>query len=342
MNFVLIIIIILLILIIYSNIKEYFVDNSCKFEPESPDTWGPAIKGLKTLSFNKDECIAVCSDKLGCKARNCIKLCNECSSKKTCKWIETKECDYIPRGLEISPCIDLCLKEVKENDNCGSTHEEKYKKCKELCNSCDDNKRCKWLATKKDKKTKLKCDFNPWGPNKRACTDRCVSNDRYLWGGDHCNDSTCSAICESCDDDKYCKWIIEEKDKDEIIEDTGDRPPKQKIELISGNGKSVIQWKAKQHPKSKSNPDNFKIIGYIVQYYKTYKPIEGVFTKNIGESYSNSDNIDFNGVYNMYTLNGLENGENYTIVLIPVNLNGAGKESNLANTTPRDNIKIEL
>ena len=41
-------------------------------------------------------------------------------------------------------------------------------------------------------------------------------------------------------------------------------------------------------------------------------------------------------------LDGLTNGDSYSIAIIPVNINGPGEESNIVSIVPEDNLQIKF
>ena len=51
---------------------------------------------------------------------------------------------------------------------------------------------------------------------------------------------------------------------------------------------------------------------------------------------------EFNKNNNTYILDNLDNGDEYSIAIIPINLNGSGKPSNIISIIPKSNIKINI
>ena len=249
-------------------------------------------------------------------------------------------CDYNPKGTTELACKNDCMESVKSNNLCGSTNEEKSNNCSMLCQNCD-TPQCLWVKKDKQlKNTNVKCSFAPWGPDIQACQDRCFNvDDRELWGGDKCTEEACRQICENCNDRNYCEWLGKdtsldflEKKKDEVIDPN--KPKKQNIRAIPGNGKIIIQW-VTDELKNKEN----KIMGYIIQYYKTFTLIDGIFTKNILE-----DELDNNlkNKNNTYLIDNVENGKNYSISITAINEFGSGEQSNIVSVTPSADIKLNM
>ena len=357
-NIIIILLIVLLIFLYFNFVKEKFQGNStntpentpenqassCKFDPETTSTWG--TKKLDSLGDelvlkSRDECILTCSELDGCDTEACISKCSKCKNKNICEWIPDITCKYKPKGSTIHSCIDTCINRVKDDDSCGENFEDKYKTCGSICRRCNDPVECKW--NDKIKKRQLKCYFKPWGPDLTACQDRCLSQDNKLWGGSDCTINICKDICESCTNSDYCKWLgqVEKEDTESyLLEDYEDKPPSQIINIIPGNRRAVIQWTTRQHENPK-----YKIIGYIIQYFKTFKQHEGIMTENIEsveDLFDDNNENEFIRNNNTYELNNLTNGDNYSIALIPVNINGSGKESNLVSIVPEDNLKINF
>ena len=351
-NITLFIIILILILFIYKS-KEFFSNESsslniqstdtCNFSPNTTSTWGEKnLDSLEELKLSsRDDCVVACTNLNECSVKECQEKCSACTNPLICEWLPPQVCNYQSGGENIHSCIDKCLNDIKDNPNCGINYEDKYKNCKDLCETCKDSTNCKWL---KKKKKKVKCLFDPWGPNKQACLDRCVSSDKYLWGGDDCTINTCGEICNSCVDRHYCKWLNKTQEIEDVQEvNNTDTPPKQNIRCISGDKRIFIQWNTKQHKKYDTiEKDQYKIIGYIIQYYKTYKPIEGIITKTIEESSDEFNKSEFNKNNNTYILDNLDNGDEYSIAIIPINLNGSGRPSNIISIIPKSNIKINI
>jgi len=250
-------------------------------------------------------------------------------------------CNYIPKGTTQLACRNDCMESVETNNACGSTSDEKSVNCASICQNCD-SQQCLWVKNDIKKNINTKCNFSPWGPDLQACQDRCINlDDRELWGGDKCTAETCRQICENCNDRDYCEWLGKDtsldflKKKDNVVDsDNQKKPKKQTIRAIPGNGKIIIQWVTDE-----LEDKNKKIMSYIIQYYKTFTLIDGIFTKNILE-----DELDNNlrNKNNTYLIDDVENGKNYTISITAINEFGSGEQSNIVSVTPSADIKLNM
>lgn len=250
-------------------------------------------------------------------------------------------CNYNPKGTTELVCRNDCMSSVATNDDCGTTVTEKESTCNMICRNCN-SPQCWWVKQdEKKKNTSNVCAFVPWGPDKQACEDRCMNlEDRDLWGGDRCDQNECKQICDSCVDNDYCKWLDRDTSLDFLKpEETKsvdpNKPLKQKIRAIPGNRKIIIQWVTDEIPNDK----NKKIIGYVVQYYKTFTQMDGIFTKNILNDILDKDLYNKN---NTFMIDNLENGKNYSVSITAINQYGSGEQSNIVSVTPSVDIKLNL
>ena len=343
---------------------ENFLDQVCLFEPSNPPTWGEetinSMEGKLALK-SKDKCIIACSKLPDCNTEECIKKCSECVDFNKCEWITPQACDFKPLGNTIYSCTDKCVDDTKGIEACGGNDfEKRYKVCKRVCTTCTNPETCTWNSSKSIRPGI--CNFKPWGPSKQSCVDRCVSEDKQLWGGSDCSLDACNDICENCVNDTLCKWVelpevsVYEEDYYNLIS-SDDTPPSQYIRVIPSNEKIIVQWKTNQHQNvnelinEKDGNSEYKIIGYIIQYYKTYNDLEGVITKRISNSdqlkgvslsVNKNDDDDFSSKNNTYILNDLDNGENYTISITAINMFGVGEPSNTESATPNSNIELSF
>jgi hypothetical protein len=247
-------------------------------------------------------------------------------------------CNYNPKGTTELSCRNDCIESIKSNNSCGSTSEEKSNNCSLMCQNCD-SPQCLWVKNNV-KNTNIKCNFSPWGADIQACQDRCFNlDDRELWGGDKCTENACKKICENCNDRDYCKWLGKdtsldflESNEDEVVDPN--IPKKQTIRAIPGNGKIIIQWVTNELQETEN-----EIMGYIIQYYKTFTLIDGIITKNILE-----DELDNNikNKNNTYLIDNLENGKNYSISITAINEFGSGEQSDIVSVTPSADIKLNM
>ena len=280
--------------------------------PWTEDTCSYRPKGVRLL-----DCIKDCqnTDK-NCNFDKCEKLCRMCRNPERCKWYRPPTCKHQPKGTMLSDCIDGCIDFGSKNTKPGDENACTYRNCKASCESCQNPTNCSWIVPKV---IEQKCEFMPWGPNKQACVDRCVSSDNFKWGGKSCTLAACTQACDSCSNDEQCKWLKEPEIDPNIELDNKDRPPVQRIRALGGSNRIFIQWKQNinnRHPT----------IGYILQYFKTYRPIEGVTTKDM--DISSNDILEKKNLE--FELTNLPKDE-YTVSITAVNENGPGRASNVVN-----------
>ena len=169
------------------------------------------------------------------------------------------------------------------------------------------------------------CLFVPRGHSVQACIDRCHNReDRKYWGGDNCTNKNCTIICTGCKNKDHCDWIT----SDSIYEDVAvpNPPPKQEITALAGNSSALVMWSSIEN-KDQSN------IAFLVKYFKTYKPFEGVKIANVVVEDSEKKNFKYN-------LSNLDNNEFYSVGIMAVNETDVGPMSNIVQITPKQNKKI--
>lgn len=264
-------------------------------------------------------------------------------------------CNYNPKGTTELVCRSDCKESVATNDDCGKTAAEKETTCNMICRNCN-SPQCWWVKQdEKIKNTSNVCSFVPWGPDKQACEDRCMNlEDRDLWGGDKCDQDACKQICESCVDNDYCEWLDRDTSLDflkpkETKNVDPNKPLKQNIRVIPGNRKIIIQWVTNELEDEDDNTNNIptgaddsknkKIMGYVIQYYKTFTSLDGIFTKNISKDILDKDLYNKN---NTFMIDNLENGKNYSVSITAINQYGSGEQSNIVSATPSVDIKLNL
>ena len=268
-------------------------------------------ESFKTCSFRAkgdtlSKCVIDCSlnYKDECSTTKCEQKCNSCTDTNSCKWYVPQTCKFNPKGTSIMYCVDECLSPKKY---LWGGKECDYGKCKQICDNCRDNKYCTWLNKKKEQ-----CEFLPWGDTKDSCVDRCISDDRNKWGGSKCTDKTCEVICNGCDNSTICKWkSIADDDTDTIIPGV---PPAQKIRCMNGDNKIIVQWYVKE------NKD--PITGYILYYFKTFKPFHGIKLIHLNQDKFESKSCQ-------HVIENLEKNEHYSVVLIALNSKGKSRRSNI-------------
>ena len=103
-------------------------------------------------------------------------------------------------------------------------------------------------------------------------------------GGD-CTNKNCTTICTGCKNKDHCDWIT----SDSIYEDVAvpNPPPKQEITALAGNSSALVMWSSIEN-KDQSN------LAFLVKYFKTYKPFEGVKIANVVVEDSEKKNFKYN------------------------------------------------
>ena len=120
-----------------------------------------------------------------------------------------------------------------------------------------------------------------------------------------------------CKNKDHCDWIT----SDSIYEDVAvpNPPPKQEITALAGNSSAVVMWSSIEN-KDQSN------LAFLVKYFKTYKPFEGVKAANVVVEDSEKKNFKYN-------LSNLDNNEFYSVGIMAVNETDVGPMSNIVQVT---------
>ncbi len=169
------------------------------------------------------------------------------------------------------------------------------------------------------------CLFVPRGHSVQACIDRCHNReDRQYWGGNNCTNKNCTTICTGCKNKDHCEWITSDSIYEDVV--VPNPPPKQEITVLAGNSSAVVMWSSIEN-KDQSN------IAFLVKYFKTYKPFEGVKIANVVIEDSDKKNFKYN-------LSNLDNNEFYSVGIMAVNETDVGPMSNIVQVTPKQNKKI--
>ena len=212
----------------------------------------------------------------------------------------------------------------------------KYTLHKEPIDFCQINSKKQVNYAKKTKQTEFEiknnlvetipenslCSFKAWGPDKISCINRCKvwsrTNEKYK-----CSDSQCSTICEECTNDEVCDWL-----KEKVVEETNYLDKPSNIRCIAGDKQVLIDYIY----ESENSNDSKKPEYFIIQYFKTRDPHEGIKLIKIKNS-SNKIHYELNNV-----LNDIE----YSISVYPIINNKENKNqmSNIINISPQSYIKI--
>ena len=193
------------------------------------------------------------------------------------------------------------------------------------------------------------CSFLPWGPDKEACINRCRNpQDRHLWGGDHCSLNKCEEICNNCNT-KRCMWVANYVGTDDRCNAftskeacnfqegckydgfelkcksipkkseriTPEHPPKQLISVVPVNNSLTVVWKS----KDKDLPNT----GFLIRYFKTFKPFEGLKLKYVEKNETDKYTIDLENL----------DQEEYSISVSAINEKGIGDSSNIVRISPQ-------
>lgn len=169
------------------------------------------------------------------------------------------------------------------------------------------------------------CLFVPRGHSVQSCIDRCHNReDRRYWGGDNCTNKNCTTICTGCKDKDLCEWITSENVYKEVT--VPNPPPKQEITVIAGNSSALILWSTIEN---NGQPNK----AFLVKYFKTYKPFEGVKMASVVVEDENTKNFS-------YQLENLDNNEYYSVGVMAVNETDVGPISNVEQISPNETKKI--
>ena len=169
------------------------------------------------------------------------------------------------------------------------------------------------------------CGFVAYGTSKDACYMRCSNvNDRMYWGGSSCTYDKCKDICDKCNNQLHCDWLKPEQIISEGKEDK--LPEKVTINAIAGNTKVLLIWKA-------TDKKDYPNTGFVIQYFKTYKPFEGVRMVNV-----KSNDI---GSYRV-TITNLANNEYYNFGVYSINKIGMSTVSNIETAVPTEKLSVTI
>ena len=169
------------------------------------------------------------------------------------------------------------------------------------------------------------CLFVPRGDTLQSCIDRCqFPEDRNLWGGNNCTNNNCTKICSGCRNKKHCKWTRNENvGDDNTIQNP---PPKQEITVLAGDSIAKVMWTSYENANNKNT-------SFMIKYFKTYKPFEGVKVANLVVDSESKKNFT-------YTLENLENNEFYSVGVFAINDTDIGPCSNVEQIVPKENKRI--
>ena len=169
------------------------------------------------------------------------------------------------------------------------------------------------------------CGFVAYGTSKDACYMRCSNvNDRMYWGGDSCTYNKCKEICNACKDKVNCDWLKPEQIISEGKEDK--LPEKVTINAIAGNTKVLLIWKA-------TDKKDYPNTGFVIQYFKTYKPFEGVRMVHVKSNEIGSYRI---------TITNLANNEYYNLGVYSINKIGMSTVSNIETAVPTEKLSVTI
>jgi len=169
------------------------------------------------------------------------------------------------------------------------------------------------------------CLYVPRGHSVQSCIDRCHNReDRRYWGGDNCTNKNCTTICTGCKDKDLCEWITSENVYKEVT--VPNPPPKQEITVIEGNARALLLWSTIEN---NGQPNK----AFLVKYFKTYKPFEGVKMASVVVEDENTKNFS-------YQLENLDNNEYYSVGVMAVNETDVGPISNVEQVSPNETKKI--
>lgn len=217
------------------------------------------------------------------------------------------ECDYVPKGNTKEDCLNDCV----DSSGCGPT------KCKEKCDSCDDDKLCGWI--KPPVLVAPKCDYVPYGSTKLSCINKCILND-------NCDYMACQETCNSCSDTKLCPWIDPppEPPKKLPIEpppvyDSKGRPTAPQIMIKPANAMVKIQW-------SRPYEGDAPVEAYVAFLFKTFNKGEGVKMSMVPFPRCESC---------VHVINDLDEETTYSVGIRAYNNLGLSRMSNIMTFQPK-------
>lgn len=153
------------------------------------------------------------------------------------------------------------------------------------------------------------CPFEPWGADIQSCINRCIvsglSNTTEMSG---CKEDNCTDICKKCDEKEYCEWIVPSENIINIQK-------KDNIICIPGNKEILVKLYDKRDSRDSNSPV------FIVQYFKTVNPNEGIKIEKIKAENKNASNIY------KHTIENLENDVEYSVSFYPLSENESESES---------------
>ena len=237
------------------------------------------------------------------------------------------KCMFRARGNDVVGCIRKCKVNMYLN---GCNIDE----CIQKCDTCEDKDLCKWKKSREiysnlnqpvqvevNEEDAEKCEFLPWGLNESHCTDECVNGkNRDKYGGDKCNQIECAKICKSCENTRFCPWLV--KSSSPQIAKVPN-PPFNFVGIPASNS-ILLMW---------SGPSNngSDITKYKILYYEASNPQKGINMKELSGS-------DIQGDLK-HTITGLKNDITYNVGIVAINSIGASKISRVISLKPRGTLE---
>lgn len=187
------------------------------------------------------------------------------------------------------------------------------------------------------------CPFEPWGIDIQSCINRCIvsglSNNNEMAG---CKKENCTDICNKCDDKEYCEWIVPSENiiniqkKDNIICIPGNKEILVKLYDSNNSPDSTNSPNSPDSTISPNSPDSTdkKPPVFIVQYFKTVNPNEGIKIEKIKAEKKNASNIY------KHTIENIENDVEYSVSFYPLSENETENTDNIIDTIKNTNVNI--
>ena len=223
-----------------------------------------------------------------------------------------KKCEFLAHGESKISCVKKCV----NDSGCLPTE------CKNICDSCNDEKFCKWI-----KVTVPECKFIPYGSSLFNCINKCT-----LESG--CDYLKCQNICEGCMDHDSCPWIKEvevkkEPEEDDIpiqpppVFDEKGRPMPPKIKMTVLDRKVKLNW-------FKPNSGTAPIETYMSFLYKTMNKSEGIKITMV--PFPSCQEC-------VHILDELDRDTLYSVGIRAYNKNGMSDMSNILTFKPQKDMK---
>ena len=180
-----------------------------------------------------------------------------------------------------------------------------------------------FIINKKEFFTVNNCYFVPWGTSQDTCVLNCKHyKKKNLWDlgkdGKDCTDDVCKEICNKCDNEERCEWVIEKREREKLFQERKINYNKENIlipnPVMISNVKDVITF---------TRSDIYKPTKYILNITDLDKVENNVKVLE----YNTDVEINVNDILKAFNKNKNDN-YNYIVVLYILNKHGISNPSN--------------